>query len=69
MKKFKHCEIIVFDPKWEIPKKHPLKRNEVVVFIGNIPNVPGHCVVAKHNGKVVWMVHISDFRIATEEEV
>lgn len=73
--KFKFCEAIVFEPGWfdlkgtvKIPK-HPLEYGELVYFLGNIPNVPGHCIVSKYNGVVVPMVHPEDFRKATEEEL
>lgn len=79
-KKFKLCEAIVWEPKWydEYVKdlrregrkmNHPLKKGEVVYFLGEIPNVPGHCIVAKYTGEVVPMVHPEDFRKAKEEEL
>lgn len=73
-KKLKPFSIVVFEPfhakKYpEAYKKHPIKLGELVIFMGNIPNSPGHCVVAKHSGKVVWLVHPEDFRLATDEEV
>jgi hypothetical protein len=69
--KFKNCEAIVFDPSWWEKKYagHPLSPGEVVYFLGEIPNVPGHCVVAKHSGEVVSMVHPEDFRKAKDEEL
>lgn len=74
MRKFKHCEAIVFEPKWwivggEYEGKHPLKYREVVYFVGEIPNVEGHCLVATYDGRVVPMVHPTDFRRAKEEEL
>lgn len=74
-KKFKHCEAIVFSPCWwdiadaEKYVKHPLKPGEVVYFLGEIPNVPGHCLVAKYDGAVVSMVHPEDFRKAKDSEL
>lgn len=66
---FKNCEAIVFNPKWEVDVRHPLKRNQIVYFLGEIPNVPGHCVVVTWDGKVVPMVHPGDFRKAKDEEL
>ena len=66
---FKHLEAIVFDPPYEVTEKSPLKIDEVVLFLGNIPNVPGHCAVVKHNGEVVWLMHPQDFRKAKESEL
>lgn len=69
--KFKYLEAIVFNPDFEVEKypKYPLKRNEVVYFLGDIPNVHGHCVVVRSNGKTVPMVHPEDFRKAKEKEL
>jgi hypothetical protein len=69
--KFKHCEAIVFDPSWKVENypDHPLKRGQVVYFLGNIPNRQGHCIVVTYGGDSIPMVHPGDFRKAKEEEV
>jgi hypothetical protein len=74
--KFEPNEIVVFDPKWrkdylESVKWHLMdfKPGELVLFLGNIANVPGHCAVAKHDGRVIWMTHPEDFRKADEDEL
>lgn len=58
----------VKNPKKDLDKRHPLKWQELVVYLGEIPNALSHCAVAKYTGEVVWAVHINDFRKATEEE-
>jgi len=72
-KKFKPCEGIIFEPQWAkkcpVDPKHPLVYGELVYFLGEIPNVPGHCLVAKYTGEVVCMVHPEDFRRAKESEL
>ena len=64
---------IVFEPEWakgkKVSKKHPLKYGEVVYFLTDIPNVPGHCIVTKWKGVVVPMIHPDDCRLATDEEL
>lgn len=75
--KFKHCEAIVFAPIWwdawyattDKHPKHPLDKGEVVYYLGEIPNVPSHCLIVKYSGEVVAMVHPEDFRKAKEEEL
>lgn len=67
--KFARGMAIVFDPFWEVPAEHPLKKNELVYFISDIPNVEGHCIVATYDGRIVPMVHPDDFREATEDEL
>jgi hypothetical protein len=70
---FKPGTAIFFEPEWaknkKVDERHPLEYGEVVYFLTDIPNVPGHCIVAKHSGEVVAMVHPQDFREATEDEV
>ena len=72
-KKLKKMHIVVFEPEWgkngKVDKKHPLKYGEQVLYLGNMVNVPGHCVVVKHSGETIMMVHPGDLRDATEEEL
>jgi hypothetical protein len=74
MKKLKKLSIVIFEPPYG--KEHPeaykdglIKIGESVLYLGDIPNAPGHCAVIKHSGEVVWLTHPQDFREATEEEV
>ena len=51
-------------------KKFPFKENGVYVFFGEIPNMPGHCVVADHKtGKILSGYHTEYFRELTRDEV
>lgn len=71
-KKFAFLEAIVFDPSWNVEAypEHPLTRGEIVYWMGDIPNVDGHCCVAKtFPGGVVSMVHSDEFRKAKEDEL
>lgn len=70
--RFEQYEAVVFDPKgWLVEDYpgHPLSRNELVYYLGEIPNVPGHCIVVKYSGITVPMIHPGDLRKATEEEL
>ena len=74
MKKFKNGEAVIFDPSWwylnkKYHKSHPIKKGEVVYFLADIPNVPGHCIVATYEGKVVPMIHPEDLRKAKDSEL
>ncbi|MFA5103541.1 MAG: hypothetical protein WC525_10380 [Candidatus Thermoplasmatota archaeon] len=62
-KKFKFLEIVM-----ELSNFHDNKP-EAFLYLGDIPNMPGHCAVVDREGKVRWGVHPEDFREATEEEV
>jgi hypothetical protein len=74
--KFKPMEIVVYDPQWNKEymrdydwTKSEIGRREAVIFMGNIPNAPGHCVVSKFNGQIFTMMHPEDFRRAKESEL
>lgn len=73
---FKNCEVVFFEPKWwhkpgneQFHDRHPLKYGDRVYYLGEIPNVPGHCLVFKRGVGIVDMIHPADLRQATEEEL
>lgn len=70
---------VVFD-KTTIPeniyKKYYLDKFEnkgkliLFIFLGEIPNAPGHCILSDlTNGKIIGLYHTDNFREATEDEV
>ena len=70
--KFKYLTVIVFEPTWAKNSQvtnHPLEYGEQVLYLGEVPNCPGHCAVAKRNGAVIWLVHSDEFRKAKDEEL
>lgn len=51
-------------------KNCPLTKEDVFVFLGEIPNMRGHCVVAGHkSGRIVSGYHIEDFVEIPKEEI
>jgi hypothetical protein len=48
-----------------LPKEYrdgyPFEEGELILFMGEIENMPGHCVVVKRNGKVIWGYHTDHF--------
>ena len=47
-----------------------LDEESVFVYLGEIPNQPGHCVVAGwRNGKVYSSRHVNEFEVIPEDEV
>jgi hypothetical protein len=71
--KHKPMQSLVFEPKWAefegVDKRHPLKYGEVVLFLGDMVDVPGHVAVIRYSGETVLMCHPEDFRRATEDEL
>lgn len=63
---FNQYELVVWDGA---DPTHTFNENEVVLFLGEIQQMPGHCVIAKRNGKVVYGFHTDNFRTAREEEL
>jgi hypothetical protein len=50
--------------------RYPFKRNGVYVFFGEIPNMPGHCVVADHRtGRLFSGYHTENFAEIPEDDV
>lgn len=49
-------------------KDHPIMTESTFIFFGEIPNMPGHCVVAGHeSGRVFSGFHIDNFQEITAE--
>jgi len=50
--------------------EYPFTRNDVYVFFGEIPNMPGHCIVADHKtGRIYSGYHTENFIELSEGEV
>jgi hypothetical protein len=47
---------------------YPFIDNEVLLFLGEVRQMPGHCVVATKDGRVVWGYHTENFVIVPKEE-
>lgn len=51
-------------------KQYPFSSDSLYVFLGEIPNMPGHCIVAEHpTGKIYSGYHIEHFREIVEDDV
>lgn len=63
--------LVVFEPPHITAKtKYPFRPNQLLVFLGEIPNMRGHCIVADtQTGKIHSGFHIENFREASEEEI
>jgi hypothetical protein len=65
-KGFKQNQIVIARTEMTDPM---LSKGEVVVYLGEIPNMPGHCIIATHSGQVVWGLHPENFREPKEDEI
>lgn len=73
---FDNCEVCFFEPDWwnrqgneKYHDKHPLKYGDRVYFLGEIPNVSGHCLVFNREAGIVDMIHTDELRKANEDEL
>lgn len=66
---FKANQIVVFevDKKWAA--QYPFELGERVLFLGEIKQMPGHCIVVNKAGRVLWGYHTDDFREPKENEL
>ena len=49
-------------------RDHPIMKEKTFIFFGEIPNMPGHCVVSgNESGKVFSGYHIENFQEIQEE--
>lgn len=61
-------KFVLPSPEYELYFK-PLMDERYLVYLGEIPQMRGHCVVAGHSGRVYSCYHTSDFIELTEDEV
>ena len=80
-KSFEPMSVVVFEPGNDpetscYGEDYPLKKGDLCIFLGEIPQARGHCVIAKCASNhekigdcpVYWMFHTDIFRLPTEEE-
>ncbi len=47
---------------------YPFVRDEVLLFMGEVRQMPGHCVVATKDGRVIWGYHTENFLIVPDDQ-
>lgn len=53
-----------------INSQYPFRAEASYIFLGEIPNMPGHCVVAEHeSGRIYSGYHTENFTEIPEDEV
>ena len=58
----------VFDYPGEV-NQYPFQDGEMLLYLGEIENMRGHCIVVNRKGKVFWGFHTENFVIPTEDEI
>jgi hypothetical protein len=72
---FKQYQLVKFIYP-EIEKKlkqktsvYPFAHNEILLFLGEIVQMKGHCIVVRGNGTVYWGYHTDNFVEPNEDEI
>jgi len=47
----------------------PFKKNEILLFLGEIIQMPGHCIIVNTKGCVHWGYHTNNFEEPNEDEI
>lgn len=76
MKKIEINTLVTFDEKscseedYEAFYKNEFPKGKIFVFMGEIKQAPGHCILADlETGKIEGMYHTENFREATDDEI
>ena len=48
--------------------QYPFSRHEHCIFLGEIPNMDGHCVIGTKSGNITFGWHTDNFVEVTEDE-
>lgn len=60
--------IFIYDLPEGYKNSYPFKENHQYIYFGEIPNMPGHCIVMDHStGKMYSGYHTDHFEEVTEE--
>lgn len=51
------------------PSGYPFVHDEIVLFLGEVEQMPGHCVVVGSKGKVYWGYHTENFVKPDEDKI
>jgi len=62
-------QLVKFTPPVGYEDEYPFEKDEVVLFLGEIELMSGHCIVVKKTGQVLWGYHTDNFIPITEEEI
>jgi hypothetical protein len=53
----------------ECHDQYPFLPSSSYIFLGEIPNMKGHCIIGKKDGSITWGWHSDNFVELTDEEV
>ena len=59
-------KFIIEPAHWD---EYPFQKDEIVIFLNEIENMPEHGVYVKKDGRTIFGYHIDNFVDLTEDEV
>lgn len=62
------CIVKFVLPKGGKESEYPFNVGDHYLFLGEITNMPGHCIVVEDSGKLRWGYHTDNFVLITEED-
>jgi hypothetical protein len=68
--KFKKFQLVQFKlPKGCQPSDFPFLDDSILLFLGEIVQMPGHCAVVGPKGQVYWGYHTDNFVEPDEDKI
>ncbi len=52
----------------EYHSQYPFSRTDVFLFLGEVQQMPGHCVIASKDGRILWGYHTENFVVISPED-
>mgnify|MGYP003386000004 CR=1 FL=1 len=69
----RNLSLVKFNEGYTLPpgmrEKYPFAIGETLLFVGDVINMPEHCVVVKSDGNILWGFHSDNFVELTDDEV
>ena len=52
----------------EYHSRYPFTRDDRLLYLGEVRQMPGHCVVVTRDGRVLWGYHTENFVVLSDQE-
>jgi hypothetical protein len=62
-------QLVIFEAPKGYENHYPWRNGDHMLFMGEITNMPGHCVIVNKEGKTFWGYHTDNFREPREDEL
>lgn len=49
--------------------RYPFNHGDIMLYMGEIRRMSGHCIVANKQGQVFWGYHTENFVLLTKDEI